>query len=611
MQQVNKILALILLFIPFSGLIAQVENYDAVYLSLVREYTLEKNGSIEFRYKKQLRLQNYRAFNRLFGETFVVYNSDHQTLTINRSYTTMADGKKIETPANAFNEVLPRIAAHSPAFNHLREMVITHTALEVGATIFLDYTIHSERGFLPALMEGIVLAEDQPIMDQTIIVRTPADQPLHFHLFNSAVEPRVDQENGLLIYTWKFEELPAVETEKLIPPPTAVYPTLIFSTIKGYSPIAKFFSDQEAFRYGLSETMKQYVSKLTASRKEKKEILFALQDAVVKEVNLWDIQGNDLGYAVRPPGKVWNTNGGTVAEKAVLLTAFLREAGIMAEPVLVFDGPAFDREIGTLGTLEEWIVRAELPGMGKVYLSVKEINAYDMTCLKSGNVMMVLRDDATFQTLYPEPTKALLSVTGILKIDSSMAISGDLTVHVTGPANPYLSFIRSEQKAAYYFEGGFLSGDIQGIVFQKITPEESIFSCHVKNARMTTTNNSFYSFSFPVFGSGFWNFHMKTLPTEFKEPFKIPFPIGEQYDFTFAFPETVNLYIPGKHPRINNRSGSCEFQIEQRKGVIHVKKELVLNQTVTPPNEYDEVKALIDDWNIPATNWLYFGTSAP
>jgi len=45
--------------------------------------------------------------------------------------------------------------------------------------------------------------------------------------------------------------------------------------------------------------------------------------------------------------------------------------------------------------------------------------------------------------------------------------------------------------------------------------------------------------------------------------------------------------------------------------VIHVKKELVLNQTVTPPNEYDEVKALIDEWNIPATNWLYFGTSAP
>ena len=46
----------------------------------------------------------------------------------------MADGKKVKAPENAINEILPAFAAGAPAFNSLREMVITHTALERGAT---------------------------------------------------------------------------------------------------------------------------------------------------------------------------------------------------------------------------------------------------------------------------------------------------------------------------------------------------------------------------------------------------------------------------------------------------------------------------------------------
>jgi len=65
----------------------------------------------------------------------------------------MADGKKVETPSNAFNEILPSFAAGAPAFNGLRDMVITHTGLERGAVINLDYTLHTAKDNTPALME--------------------------------------------------------------------------------------------------------------------------------------------------------------------------------------------------------------------------------------------------------------------------------------------------------------------------------------------------------------------------------------------------------------------------------------------------------------------------
>jgi len=67
-------------------------------------------------------------------------------LQIHESYTRQKDGNIVKTPANALVEVLPSAAANAPAFNALREMVVVHTGLELGATIYLDYSITTKPG---------------------------------------------------------------------------------------------------------------------------------------------------------------------------------------------------------------------------------------------------------------------------------------------------------------------------------------------------------------------------------------------------------------------------------------------------------------------------------
>ncbi len=149
---------IISLFIPAFCLmssnlvLSQDENYDAVYFQLKKEYTLNPDRSIDYRYMKKLKLQTYRSFNSLYGETFIPYNPDFQSLKINEAYTIMADGKKNPSPPNAFNEVLPGFAANAPAYNNLREMVITHSGTERNAVINLDYELHTKKGFYPCLM---------------------------------------------------------------------------------------------------------------------------------------------------------------------------------------------------------------------------------------------------------------------------------------------------------------------------------------------------------------------------------------------------------------------------------------------------------------------------
>ena len=114
---------------------------EATYEKLHTSYTLAADGSQQYRRVMDLKLETHTSFNDLFGETFVVYDPEYQTLTINEAYTTQADGTVVPLPDNAVNESLPHAAADAPAYNRLREAVITHTGLEIGATIHLDYTL--------------------------------------------------------------------------------------------------------------------------------------------------------------------------------------------------------------------------------------------------------------------------------------------------------------------------------------------------------------------------------------------------------------------------------------------------------------------------------------
>lgn len=65
---------------------------EAQFDRLVKTYTLNPDGSQEFRVQKQLTIYTHAAMNSLYGETFIVYDPSYQELKINDSYTRQADG---------------------------------------------------------------------------------------------------------------------------------------------------------------------------------------------------------------------------------------------------------------------------------------------------------------------------------------------------------------------------------------------------------------------------------------------------------------------------------------------------------------------------------------
>ena len=50
------------------------QPYEAVFNKVAEAYTINNDGSTEYRYQKELKLNTHRSFDSMYGETFIVYN---------------------------------------------------------------------------------------------------------------------------------------------------------------------------------------------------------------------------------------------------------------------------------------------------------------------------------------------------------------------------------------------------------------------------------------------------------------------------------------------------------------------------------------------------------
>lgn len=300
---------------------------EAEFGKLVRTYTLHADGSQEMRVRKELTLFTHTAMNGLYGESFIVYNPAYQELKIHESYTRQKDGSVVKTPENAFVEVLPAAAADAPAYNGLKEMVVVHTGLELGATICLDYSVITRPGYLPGLDICVPVEELSPIKEFICSVSVPEDRPLNYALVNGKAEPVVKNEHGNKVVTWTLRNLPAYYPTESLPALSGNIPVMLANTYPSLADALHVLKSQ--FGAAHEREVIALVQKLLQGKKADEH------EAVLKEY----VQGlgnvrlslSETAYRIRPAAEVIRTAYGTEAEKLNLLAGLLQVAGLQGE----------------------------------------------------------------------------------------------------------------------------------------------------------------------------------------------------------------------------------------------------------------------------------------
>ncbi|MCK5823614.1 MAG: DUF3857 domain-containing protein [Bacteroidales bacterium] len=562
------------------------KNNDAVYLNMVKEYRLNDDGSVDYRYSHKLRLLSYYVINRVYGESFIPYNLKHQTLTINKSLTTMADGKEVKTPENAFNKILPRFAANAPYYNNLREMVVTHTALERNATIDLDYTIHSNKNYYPYLMGNETLTASSPIQKLTIIVKVPHDKKLNYKLFNYQQEPKVTKTSSSIEYKWVFNDLPAISREPMRSQQTE--PKFNFSTAGDFNQAFKeFVKNNPVNEVNLNEKrIKKQTILLTALECQKK---------VVNEFNHYKIPLKHNGFKFRDAKSVWESNGGTNIEKTIMLVNLLKNCNIDAEPIAVIDSCFNNKPYVNLLNVKNFLVKVNLEKDNYIYLSANEINNSDYKYkLNNKTVVILKQENEKIKTINEKTYDNNLSVTSNLKLTDKNIISGTINFTLTNGVNPYLNTITNKKSIKNIFKN-LSSSNISNYSLKQNTGEETnvVFNVEMKDLKEQA---NYIFWKLPEFNMGFNKWYLRSLTKERVSSLELPFCINESYNYKLSIPDNYKLLAIDTTISINNKLGSVNIDIVNKENSLSISRSIKLIKTKVDTSEYADFKILIDTW---------------
>lgn len=354
---------------------------EARFGKLSKTYTLHADGSQELRVQKELTLYTHAAMNSLYGETFIVYNPQYQQLEIHESYTRQKDGTIIRTPANAFVEVLPSAAANAPAYNGLKEMVVVHTGLELGATIYLDYSIKSQAGYLPELDICCPIKELSPIDEFTFRIEVPEGKTLHYELLNASARPAEANKDGMKSITWKLKNVeprpysyPSLRSSLGLVQQAAsgMMPVLVASTWTNYADALKSLTRQ--FVPGDRTVIEAKLTELKqAAQKDSTDLrtaIAAYMDDLYRS-NQCKVSLGEAGYRLRPASEIIRSAYGTQAELVNLDVTLQKAAGLKAEVAVCVLRPSVADNCG-LGSIVSVVAKSDATPKGVALQGTEE-----------------------------------------------------------------------------------------------------------------------------------------------------------------------------------------------------------------------------------------------
>lgn len=558
---INQIFKYTLAIVLFAFAMVADAASEAEFKKLSKTWQLNADGSQEFRCQMELTLFTHTAMNSTYGESFIVYNPKYQNLKINSSYTVQLDGTKVETPSNAFVEVLPKNAAGAPAYNHLREMVVVHTGLELGATIHLDYTLTSKAGYLPALDVFETLQQTSPVREYKLAIIVPEDKKLVYQQTSSKAKMHTESNNGMSTTSWTIRDIPASSKSDFVQIGNGDIPYLSATTFSSEKEVLSFLYRQ--FDRSANAVLKSLAEKLTKEENSVEGKIKSIWSYVNRHVVSNPLTLQQTGYRLRPAEIVLQTVYGTHLEKLNLMVVLMNAAGIKAYPIASY--PVAAAKGLALCAIDDFYISVEgTPYLLSTNNLLPPVNAF------SGLGMLRKMTDGT--PFYASEDKDY-------KIQGSYAIS----VKPTG-----VEVKRSERVGKTllpYFENE-----------ANAKTEENLLKMQ----------NGYATFLLPESRHGLVSLPYGKLNSKRDMNISVPRVVDEEYTYTIKCDDNINICTPQKMREIKNSAGSMSMSIKKTEGAIVVKRRLQLYKKLYTPSEYKAFRTLMVNWYDPQGKMLMF-----
>jgi tetratricopeptide (TPR) repeat protein/transglutaminase-like putative cysteine protease len=344
---------------------------------------------------------------RVIAPDFTVHTLDPNTITEaparGGDYKTYSDGKRLHAP-------LPAIAP--------------------GVVVEEEYTeTETEPLFRAGRVGRVVLGqEDVPVAHSQVVFDAPAALPLRTNLLLlPGIKPERAEAGGRVTLTFDVGPLDAIDArEPYLPPEVVRFPIIEYSTGASWQSIATEYGKIVDDRAN-SPAVEAVVTPLIAQKKSIAEKEAVILDYLDREVRYTGIEFGEAAIVPHDPAETLAKKYGDCKDKATLLVAMLRAAGIPAYVALLDVDARMD-------------VPVELPGMGMfdhaiVYVPGKNPLWIDATDRYAQLGQLPMGDQGRLSLVTSEATTALVKIPEASSRENGVIETREFTLTDNGPAN--------------------------------------------------------------------------------------------------------------------------------------------------------------------------------
>lgn len=281
-----------------------------------------------------------------------------------------------------------------------------------------------------AWADTTLLEQTAPILSTVVTVDAPAGLPLvHAAVRRPCADtvaraPDRPLADGRRLLAWTARDVPQAFTEPNMPPLSRAVQTLRLSTIPGWPTVSRWYWNLCAPHLArTTPAMTNAVRTLTQSCRTEDERIRALFRFVSQEVRYMGLTLEDdaPGYEPHDVALTFENRYGVCRDKAALLVALLRLAGVEAYPVLIHAGAKMDPEIPS-PYFNHAVVAVARPASGYLLMDPTDESTKDLLpAYLSDKSYLVARPGG--ERLLTSPVPSVRANT--LRVDSSGTLDAD------------------------------------------------------------------------------------------------------------------------------------------------------------------------------------------
>ncbi len=309
------------------------DNASAVELADVRVERVAENGLSTVRVQQVAYIVSQQGA-RDYTTRTITYPPAAQKLQVLHARVFKADGRLVN--AETISDSGPADAT-SAMYYDTRTRTLRYPSLEKGDVVELDYRLTPETPTNPYgdyFGELVTFGSSLPRRLQRYVLITPSAHPLHItaERLAKATETRIGDDT---VYAWEMHDLAPLPNEPKEPATTEFAPYVHVSTFSSWEQVGHWYAQLIAPQFKLDAALREQLAKLTADKTTDEEKITAVHHFVLRNTHYVALEFGVFSYKPYPVAQVYARRFGDCKDKASLMIALLRAAGIDADLALV------------------------------------------------------------------------------------------------------------------------------------------------------------------------------------------------------------------------------------------------------------------------------------